>query len=74
MVAGQAGGDIKPEGRTMNDAELFCWWLIALALPVVRMAVGLGAYVMRRRQRHDPFYLLGAEVRRLNTRKAKATK
>jgi hypothetical protein len=43
-----------------------------LALPVCGMAVELGAFLIRRRQRHDPFYLLGAEVRRLNQSKTKS--
>jgi hypothetical protein len=72
MVDGQARGDFEPEGGVMNDTELFCWWVIALALPVCGMAVELGAYLVRRRQRHDPFDLLGAEVRRLNTKKTKS--
>lgn len=72
MVDREACGNFKPEGGVMNDTELFCWWVIALALPVCGMAVELGAYVIRRRQRHDPFDLLGAEVRRLNTKKTKS--
>ena len=55
----------------MNDTELFIFWLIALALPVCGMAVELGAFLIRRRQRHDPFEFLGAEVERLNKGKKK---
>jgi hypothetical protein len=72
MVDGQARGDFESEGGVMNDTELFFCWVIALALPVCGMAVQLVAFLIRRRQRHDPFYLLGAEVRRLNTRKTKS--
>jgi len=72
MVAGQAGSDVEPEGRVMSDTELFICWVIALALPVCGMAVELGAFLIRRRQRHDPFDLLGAEVRRLNQSKTKS--
>jgi hypothetical protein len=53
----------------MSGTELFLCWVIALALPVGGMAVELGAYLVRRRQRHDPFDLLGAEVGRLNRKK-----
>jgi len=56
----------------MNDAELFFCWVIALALPVCGIGVELGAYLARRRQRLDPFDLLGAEVRRLNQSKTKS--
>lgn len=72
MVAGQAGGDVEPEGGVMSETELFICWVIALALPVGGMVVELGAFLIRRRQRHNPFYLLGAEVRRLNQSKTKS--
>lgn len=56
----------------MSDTELFCWWVIAMALSVLWGAVHLGVSLARRRQRLDPFDLLGAEVRRLNTKKTKS--
>jgi hypothetical protein len=56
----------------MSETELFIWWVMALALSVGGLGVQLGSIIARRRQRHDPFDLLGAEVRRLNTRKTKS--
>jgi hypothetical protein len=65
MVAGEAGGNVEPEGGVMTWTELLSWAAL-LSLPAVMIGVELGAYLVRRRRRLDPWELLGAEVRRLN--------
>jgi hypothetical protein len=66
MVAGEAGGDIEPEGGVMWTWTEIFGWAALLSLPAVMIGVELGAYLVRRRRRLDPWGLLGAEVRRLN--------